>query len=169
MANISRLLRLGALLAFNPVVIVEDAAAAAKRVAILTVCGLVAGLILLPAAGCAAAALWIFIQHRLGPVWAAAITAAALVLLALIILAIGIMQSKAPRDRRDRKQMPRAGSAAAAWPAAAASVLASLPPPEAVGAAGKSFFRKHKGTAMLAAVVAGLIFGQDLIRPRRRR
>jgi hypothetical protein len=169
MANISRLLRIGALLAFNPVVIVEDAAAAAKRVAILSVCALVAGLILLPAAGCAAAALWIFAQHRLGPVWAAVITAAALVLLALIILGIGIMQSKAPRARQDKKQMQRAGNAAAAWPAAAASVLASLPPPQEVGAAGKSFFRKHKGTAMLAAVVAGLIFGQDLVRPRRRR
>jgi hypothetical protein len=168
MANLQRLLRIGLALTFNPVAIVEDAAAAARRVAILSVCAIVAGFILLPAAGCGAAALWIFVQHRLGAVWAALITAAALLLLALIVLGIGIAQSKRPARGRDERPSRRAAPAVA-WPAAASAILASIPPPQELGAAGRGFFRRHKGTALLAAVVAGLIFGQDVIRPRRPR
>ena len=49
MANLQRLLRIGLSLAFNPARIVEDAADAARRTAILVVCALVAALILIPA------------------------------------------------------------------------------------------------------------------------
>ena len=106
MASIQRLVRLGAALAFNPMTIVEDAAAAARRTAVLIICILVAGVIVLPAVGCLAAALWIFVQHRLGPVWAAVITAAALILLAIIVLLVGVMQSKkrpVDQERRTRR------------------------------------------------------------------
>src|ERR1700712_112119 len=107
MASIQRLIRLGALLAVNPAALVEDAAAAARRTVILIVCALVAGTILLPGVGCLMAALWIFVQHRLGPVWAGVITAAAVFLLAIVILVIGLIQSKNPN--RDRRAAPRRG------------------------------------------------------------
>jgi hypothetical protein len=163
MANLQRLLRIGLSLAFNPARIVEDAADAARRTAILIVCALVAGLILLPAAGCAAAGLWIFVQHALGPVWAAFITAAALVILAVIVLLVGIIVSKRRRSERARPEPVRqVGAAAAAIPAA----LAALTVPKDVAAAGRGFFNRHKGTAILTAAVVGLVMGQDLLRPR---
>lgn len=166
MANLQRLLRIGLALAFNPARIVEDAADAARRTAILAVCALVAGLILLPAIGCAAAGLWIFVQHQLGPVWAAFITAAALVILAVIVLLIGIIASKRRSMQRARPAPSRQlGEAAAAVPAA----LAALAAPKEVAAAGRSFFNRHKGTALLTAAVVGLVMGQDVLRPSLRR
>jgi hypothetical protein len=162
MASIQRLVRLGAALAFNPMAIVEDAAAAARRTAVLIICILVAGVIVLPAIGCLAAALWIFVQHRLGPVWAAVITAAALLLLAIIVLLVGVMQSKSrsvDRERRVRRASPASLAAAG---------LSALPPPEELLAQGRRAFRQNKGTILLAAGVAGLIFGQNLLRPRPR-
>jgi hypothetical protein len=166
MANLQRLLRIGLALAFNPARIVEDAADAARRTAVLAVCALVAGLILLPAIGCAAAGLWIFVQHQLGPVWAAFITAAALIILAVIVLLIGIIASKRRSTRRVRPEPSRQlGEAAAAVPAA----LAALAAPKEVAAASRSFFNRHKGTALLSAAVLGLVMGQDLLRPSLRR
>jgi hypothetical protein len=167
MANLQRLLRIGLALAFNPARIVEDAADAARRTAILVVCALVAGLILLPAAGCAAAGLWILVQHYLGPVWAAFITAAALVVLAVIVLLIGIVASKRRSAERERRRAP-SGQGSAGLSAAAAAVpaaLAALAAPKEMAAAGRGLFARHKGTALLAAAVAGLVMGQDLLRP----
>ncbi|MBW4024493.1 MAG: hypothetical protein HIU92_15440 [Proteobacteria bacterium] len=171
MANIQRLLRIGLALAFNPARIVEDAADSARRTAILVVCALVAGLILVPAAGCAAAGIWIGVQHDIGPVWAAFVTAIALVIVAVIVLLIGIMISRRkPERQRQRQQASRqagaAAGAAAAWPAAA---LAALPAPGDMAAAGRGFFARHKGTALLTAAVVGLVMGQDLLRPGRRK
>jgi cellobiose-specific phosphotransferase system component IIC len=171
MANLQRLLRIGLALAFNPARIIEDAADAARRTAILLVCTLIAGLILLPAVGCAAAGLWIFVQNRLGPVWAAFITAAALAILALISLLIGLLISwrRAIEQRERRASGESAGSAAAA--ALQTAALAALAAPKqaaaAGAAAGRGFFARHKGTALLAAAVAGLLLGQDLFRPSR--
>jgi cytochrome c biogenesis protein CcdA len=169
MANLQRLLRIGLALAFNPARIVEDAADAARRTAILVVCALVAGLILLPAAGCAAAGLWIVVQHDLGPVWAAFITAAALVVLAVIVLLIGIVASKrrSGERERERRRVP-SGQSGAGLSAAAAAVpaaLAALTAPKEIAAAGRGLFARHKGTALLVAAVAGLVMGQDLLRP----
>jgi hypothetical protein len=53
-------------------------------------------------------------------------------------------------------------AAAAALPAAAAAALAA---PKGAAAAGRGFFARHMGTALLAAAVAGLVLGQDLLRP----
>jgi MFS family permease len=166
MANLQRLLRIGLALAFNPTRMVEDAADAGRRTAILIVCTLVAGLILLPAAGCAAAGLWIVVQHHLGPVWAAFITAAAFVVLAIIVLLIGIIASRRRRKEPPRSEPARQMSAAAA---AVPAALAALTAPKDVAAAGRGLFNRHKGTALLTAAVVGLIMGQDLLRPGRRR
>jgi heme/copper-type cytochrome/quinol oxidase subunit 2 len=168
MANLPRLLRIGLALAFNPARIVEDAADAARRTAILVVCALVAGLILLPAAGCAAAGLWIIVQHDLGPVWAAFITAAALVILAVIVLLIGIVASKRRSGERAPRRGAVSGQGSAGLSAAAAAVpaaLAALAAPKEIAAAGRGLFARHKGTALLVAAVAGLVMGQDLLRP----
>jgi hypothetical protein len=165
MASIQRLIRLGALLAVNPVALVEDAAAAARRTAILIVCALVAGLILLPGVGCLMAALWIFVQHRLGPVWAGVVTAAAFFLLAILILVIGLIQSKSPN--RDRRAAPRRGHRADPASLAAAG-MAALPPTDEMIAQTRAVFRKHKSTILMAAGVAGLVLGQNLLRPRTR-
>jgi hypothetical protein len=167
MATLQRLLRIGLSLAFNPARLVEDAASAARRTAILVVCALVAGLILLPAVGCAAAGLWIVVQHSLGPVWAAFITAAAFVIVSIIVLLIGIIAAKRPNRERTRPEPSRqmGGVAAAAIP----SVLAALTAPKHAAAAGRGFFNRHKGTALLTAAVVGLLMGQDLLRPGLRR
>ena len=166
MANFQRLLRIGLSLAFNPARIVENAADAARRTAILVVCALVAGLILLPAAGCAAAGLWIIVQHNLGPTWAAFITAAALVILAVIVLLIGVIASKRRSIERERPEPARQfAGAAAVLPAA----LAALTAPKEVAAAGRGLFNRHKGTALLTAAVVGLVMGQDVFRPKLRR
>jgi hypothetical protein len=157
MANLPRLLRIGLALAFNPARIVEDAADAARRTAILVVCALVAGLILLPAAGCAAAGLWIIVQHDLG-----------LVILAVIVLLIGIVASKRRSGERAPRRGAVSGQGSAGLSAAAAAVpaaLAALAAPKEIAAAGRGLFARHKGTALLVAAVAGLVMGQDLLRP----
>ena len=169
MANFQRLLRIGLSLAFNPARIVENAADAARRTAILVVCALVAGLTLLPAAGCAAAGLWILVQHHLGPVWAAFITAAALVVLAAIILLIGLAASKRRSADRERQDAALQGGAAASIASAIPAALTALTKPKDAVVAGRGFFNRHKGTALLVAAVAGLVMGQDLLRPSFRR
>jgi hypothetical protein len=151
------LVKLGATLAFNPMRIVQDALASVRRTAILIVCALIAGLIVLPAIGCLMAALWIFVQERLGPLWAAIITAAAMLLLAIIMLLIGILQSKAGKKKQTQRDAPRSVAAAS---------LSALPPPKAMLETSRSAFRRNKGTALLVAGVAGLLLGQDLLRPR---
>ena len=157
MPSMGSLAKLGATLAFNPMTMVKDALASVRRTAILIVCALIAGLIVLPAVGCLMAALWIFVQERLGPLWAAIITAAATLLLAIIVLLIGILQSKASKKARARRDTPRSVAAAS---------LSALPPSKAMLETGRSAFRRNKGIAVLAAGVAGLLSGQDLLRPR---
>ncbi len=157
MPSMGSLVKLGATLAFNPMTMVQDVLASVRRTAILIVCALVAGLIVLPAIGCLMAALWIFVQERLGPFWAAIITAAAMLLLAITVLLIGILQSKAGKKTRAQRDAPRS---------AAAASLSALPPPKAMLETSRSAFRRNKGTVLLAAGVAGLLLGQDLLRPR---
>jgi Putative Actinobacterial Holin-X, holin superfamily III len=157
MPSMGSLAKLGATLAFNPMTMVKDALASVRRTAILIVCALVAGLIVLPAIGCLMAALWIFVQERLGPLWAAIITAAAMLLLAIIVLMIGILQSKASKKTRTQRDTPRSVAAAS---------LSALPPSKAMLETGRPAFRRNKGMALLAAGVAGLLSGQDLLRPR---
>lgn len=180
--SIDRLLRLGLALAFNPARLMEDAASAARRMALLLACTAFAGFVLLPAIGCAAAGVWIFVQHRLGPVWAAFITAAALALVAVIVLLIGLAASRGRgRSERPRRENRAAGPESGPAPAAAALDMAAAALPALLGllsvprkaaaagaAAGRGVFARHKGTFLLAAAVAGLVVGQDLIRPRRR-
>ena len=166
MANLQRLLRIGLSLAFNPARIVEDAVGAVRRTAILVVCALVAGLMLLPALGCAVAGLWIYMEHNLGPVWAAFITAAAFLILAVIILLIGIIASKRRPSKREIDEPSRKIEAVAtAVPAA----LAALAQPKQVAAAGRGFFNRYKGSALLTAAVVGLVMGQNVLRPSLRR
>jgi hypothetical protein len=166
MANLQRLLRVALSLAFNPARIFEDAVGAVRRTAIFIVCALVAALIVLPAIGCAAAGLWIYVQHQLGPIWAAFITAAAFVVLAAIILLVGIIGSKRRTSKQARRQPSRQIEAVAAVIPAA---LAALAEPKRVAAASRGFFNRNKGTALLSAAVLGLIMGQDLLRPSLRR
>lgn len=174
--TLAQLLRLGLALAFNPARLVEGAADSARRMTILLVCGLMAGFILLPAIGCGAAGLWIFVQERLGPVWAALITAAALVLVAIIILLIGLMASRKPRHSRQHHREREESSGPSPLDAAAAiapALLGLLAMPRkaasAGAAAGRGFFSRHKGTILLGAGILGLVLGQDLFRPGRKR
>jgi hypothetical protein len=155
MPSMGSLVKLGATLAFNPMTMVQDALASVRRTAILIVCALIAGLIVLPAIGCLMAALWIFVQERLGPLWAAIITAAAMLLLAIIVLLIGILQSKGGKKERAQRDTPKS---------VAAATLSALPPPKAMLENSRSAFRRNKGTMLLTAGVAGLLLGQDLLR-----
>ena len=157
MPAMGSLVKLGATLAFNPMRMVQDALASVRRTVILIVCALIAGLIVLPAIGCLMAALWIFVQERLGPLWAAIITAAAMLLLVIIMLLIGILQSKAGKKKQTQRDAPRSVAAAS---------LSALPPPKAMLETSRSAFRRNKGTVLLAAGVAGLLLGQDLLRRR---
>jgi hypothetical protein len=131
-ANLQRLLRLGSA-ALNPARVVQDALDAARRTAILIVCALVAVLILLPAVGCAAAGLWIYVQHKLGPVWAAFITAAAFLIASTTILLIGIIASKRRRSQEPKRDEPlrQINAIAGAVPAA----LTGLAGPRHISAA----------------------------------
>ncbi|GAB0118811.1 hypothetical protein [Acidisoma sp. 7E03] len=173
---LTELLRLGLGVAINPARLMEGPVQAARRFTVLTVCGIAAGFILLPAIGCAAAGLWIFVQHRLGPVWAAFITAAALALVAIIVLLIGLVAARPSRPRRSRHR--NASEPQAAGPSLMETAAAMLPalvgllalPKKAANAgaaAGRGFFARHKGTILIAAAVAGLVAGQDLFKPRR--
>ena len=157
MPAMGSLVKLGATLAFNPMRMVQDALASVRRTVILIVCALIAGLIVLPAIGCLMAALWIFVQERLGPLWAAIVTAAAMLLLVIIMLLIGILQSKAGKKKQTQRDAPRSVAAAS---------LSALPPPKAMLETSRSAFRRNKGTVLLAAGVAGLLLGQDLLRRR---
>jgi hypothetical protein len=172
--TLQRLLRVGFALAFNPARLVEDAASSARRLMVLLACTIFAAFVLLPAIGCAAAGVWILVQHHLGPIWAAFITAAALALLAVIVLLIGLV---AARDRRRRAPAERPASsagpavmeaAAAALPAALALLSAPKKAAAAGAAVGRGFFAKHKGAFLLGAAVVGLVMGQDLFRGRPR-
>jgi hypothetical protein len=106
------------------------------------------------------------VQHNLGVVWAAFITAAAFLVLAVIILLIGMIASKrrAPGKKRDEPSR-QIGAVTAAVPAA----LAALAEPKRVAAASHDLFNWYKGTALLTAAVIGLVMGQNVLRPDRRR
>src|ERR1700722_7364283 len=106
MLSMGSLVKLGTTLAFNPMTMVQNTLASVRRTAILIVCALIAGLVVLPAIGCLMAALWIFVQERLGPLWAAIITAAAMLLFAIIVLLIGILQSQASKKKRAQRNTP---------------------------------------------------------------
>lgn len=170
---LAQLLRLGLGIAFNPARLMEDAADGARRVTILAVCGLAATFILLPALGCAAAGVWILVQQHLGPVWAAFITAIALALVAILLLLIGLFASrKRGAERHPREEGPAHSpldSLGALLPALLGLLALPKQAAQAGAAAGRGLFARNKGKLLLAAAVAGLILGQDLFRPGRRR
>ncbi|GAB0115600.1 hypothetical protein [Acidisoma sp. C75] len=179
-----RLARIAFELAFNPARLADAAASQAKRMLVFAIAGTAAGFVLLPALGCAAAGLWIFVQHRLGPVWAAFITAAALAIIAIIILLAGLLAMRERGGARRRHLAERQGGGGprpldqlgAVLPALIGFLAARR---EAAAERGKAaasdvrarshgFFARHKGAFVLAALAAGLVLGQDILRPRRR-
>ncbi len=88
------------------------------------------------AIGCAIAAGWIYLVPFAGPAGAPLIAAGALLILCLILLAIGW------KTRRARSQ----------------AVLPIIPVEAAMGEV-KYLIQEHKGMVLLAAALAGLIFG----------
>ena len=181
---LQQLLRLGVVNALNPARLVEDATSAARRIVILIACAAFAAFILLPAVGCAAAGVWILVQHHLGPVWAAFITAAALALIAIIVLVIGLVASRSgrrqparSRDSAHHDSRPAGPSPMDMAAAALPGIIALMQAPKraaskaatAGAAAGRGVFSRHKGAFLLGAAVVGLVMGQDLFRGRARR
>jgi hypothetical protein len=104
-----------------------------RRGGIALVCVLVAVLLALTAAGCAVAALWIYLLPLLGPVGAPLAAAGALLVAALVLLLIA---------RRVLRPQPTT----AAPPVDAAAELTRLT-------------RDHKVEMLVAALTAGLVAG----------
>ncbi len=154
---LQRLLRIGLALGVRPAMLVDEAASALRRLMVLLACVILAMAVLLPALGCAAAGVWILVQHHLGPVWAAFITAGVLALVAVVVLLIGLAAARGGgRERR-----------AARTPAVDSDAVAGIMEAAAAGAAvGRGFFARHKAAFLLGAAVAGLVMGQDLFRGR---
>jgi hypothetical protein len=117
---------------------VERIGAAAGRAAAAAALGAVAVLFVVAALGCAAAALWLFALPYVGPVYAPLIVAGVLLLIALVILAVarGVL-------RRQR------ATPASVTSAELAALLEAAEP----------LLQEHKGTVLLAALVAGLVAG----------
>jgi hypothetical protein len=107
--------------------------AALRRGGIAIVCVLIAALLALTAAGCAIAALWIYLLPLLGPVGSPLAAAAALLIVALALLLIARRVLRAPAT-----SAPPSGDTAAA--------LARLT-------------KDHKVEMLVAALTAGLVAG----------
>jgi hypothetical protein len=110
----------------------------ADRMAKAALCATAAAVLVTASLGCALAALWIRAIPYLGP--AGAPLAVAGVLLAGSLAALGLMR----HITRPRRATARSG----------ASPELSLA--DAIG-----IFKDHKGTALLAAVIAGLVAGRS--------
>jgi hypothetical protein len=109
--------------------------AALRRGSIALICLMIAALLALAAAGCAVAALWIYLMPLLGKVGAPLAAAGALVFIALVLLLVA--------SRVLRAQRP--DSPASSGDAVAAD-LARL-------------VKEHKLEALVAALTAGLVAG----------
>jgi hypothetical protein len=117
----------------------ERIGAAAERAVTVALLGMVAALFAVAALGCAAAALWLALLPSVGPIYAPLILAGVLLLIALVILAFA--------RRTLRRRPPQSTSVA---PAELAALLEAAEP----------LFNEHKGTALLAALIAGLVAGR---------
>lgn len=114
-----------------------DMAESARRTAATTLLAIVSGVLATASLGCAIAALWIFADSRIGPSGAALATAGCLLVLCLAVL--GLLQLVLRRHRRP----PAVGS------------------PELLLAEATRLFKDHKGTLLVAALVAGLLAGNE--------
>lgn len=106
------------------------------RITIAALAGVLAGVAALASVGCGLAALWIVVLPHLGPAWTILGLAGILVALCLALLALAFALV-----RRDRRQ-----------PQINVDTATSL-------LAAKQLFGEHKGTMLMAALVAGLNAG----------
>jgi len=123
---------LGPLVALGRVGLARGSAAAG-RVSIAALCGVLAGFAAMAAVGFSLSALWIVVLPRVGPAGAALVLAAVLAVLCVVLLALGCVIV-----RRGRQKSRTEADAEASWLAVA------------------QLFREHKGAMVLAALVAGL-------------
>ena len=103
-----------------------------------TLCAIVAAAAMVASIACVIGALWIFLLPRLGPVGAPLVIAGVLLTFAIILLAITRRLSR-------RRQ----------------AVVSAGPDPTLILGEATDLFRKHKGSMLLAALVAGLIVGNE--------
>jgi len=126
---------LGPLLALGRVSLARGSAAAG-RISIAALCGVLAGFAAMAAAGFSLSALWIVVLPRVGPAGAALVLAAILAVLCAALLALGYVIV-----RRGRRKSRTEVDTEASW-------LAVV-----------QLFKAHKGAMVLAALVAGLSAG----------
>jgi predicted alpha/beta hydrolase family esterase len=110
----------------------------AGRLALATVCGVVAAVLVAASVGCAATALWIWEIHRLGSVGAPLVVAAALLVAGLATMATARHALR-----------PRRTSSSSSSDATATALLAEA----------MHLFREHKASVLMAAFIAGLAAG----------
>lgn len=126
---------LGPLVALGQVGLARGSAAAG-RVSIAALCGVLAGFAAMAAVGFSLSALWIVVLPRVGAAGAALVLAAILAILCLVLLALAYVIV-----RRGR-QKPRTEADAEA------SLLAVA-----------QLFKAHKGAMVLTALIAGMSVG----------
>jgi len=110
-----------------------SARAATIRMSAAALCAGLAAMLVLAAFGCAATALWIAVLPALGPVGAPLVVAAGLSIVTLIVAMLGWQIVRHGRQR--------------------SSVAVA---PEFLLSEATRFFSEHKGTVLLAALVAGM-------------
>jgi hypothetical protein len=109
-----------------------------RRMSLVAMSAIAAGICAAAAIACAIAALWIFTLPHLGPVGAPLVAAGALLFLAVVLLVV--MRRVSRRPGRDSQS--------------------SLTPDLLITEATRQF-KEHKGVILLAVLVAGLIAGSD--------
>ena len=107
--------------------------AAAGRISMAALCGMLAGVAAMAAVGFSLSALWIVVLPRVGPAGAALVLAGVLAVLCVVLLALACVIVR--RGRQEHRHEADAE----------ASLLAVA-----------QLFREHKGAMVLAALVAGL-------------
>jgi hypothetical protein len=136
MAEMETLLRL-ALLAFGRAGD-GDGAGSSRRTAITALAVIAAALLVAASIGCTAAALWLYGAERLGPSGGAFVGAGSLLVLSLVVIAVAAVMvhrnHRAPPTTMDFDSL--------------SAELAKL-------------FKDHKAVLLLAAVVAGLLLGDE--------
>ena len=135
------LLMRAAAMTFSEIAAGDRIGAAARRMSAAAWCAVLATAFATAAAGCAVAALWIFVLPKAGPVGAPLIAAAALLLLCLSLLLI-------IRSLMRRRPVP--------VPATAVPAVAL---PALLIAEASSLLDQNKGAALLAALLAGVTAG----------
>lgn len=118
--------------------ITERIRASGGQLALAMLCAVVAIIGVLASIACAVSALWIFALPRLGPAGAPLVAAGVLLTFAIILLAIA-------RRLSGRRQ----------------AIVSIGPDSTLIVAEATDLFKKHKGSVLLAALVAGLIVGNE--------